>query len=271
MNLGKIIRRTAVGALIAAVALPGVVIADRYTNRQAINPSVFVSDIDTGRAVSLPPQIIYKLKQDREYAWNQLKAAHVDPLAQASSADLEKILTDALPVIADVTGLYKLNVPNLTTMTSRPNKGFYNPLTNEVVIDKSISTFFDAKYFLPHEFHHAQGFNMDETAAVIVSWEVLARQALAGDMLARYVLSYDLTRAFQWKEDWQSGKFTTDVKGVLNWIGISGIITEGTKVTYYAEPASVLSERLESGNLNYNGIPLNGLASFLSRIAVASK
>lgn len=150
-------------------------------------------------------------------AQRELAAKGIDALQTASPKQLDEIITQSLPYIGSVLGISIVNRPQVRQSFLLSNPATYVPMLNKIVLHdyQELSI---VKFMVPHELLHAQHLTgslretlenvypkftkfislekpkrfprfHDESFVQFATIEVLARQALDGDTLAKLTFS----------------------------------------------------------------------------------
>jgi len=198
--------------------------------------------------------------------WEKLRNEGTDPDQNVTIADLEQMVAQASPLIAQELGLSRANLPPIKFVDpNKPNNYFFNrigirePLqlawTKNAAYHEAVHAQIVAESLYKMPVHLAFGRFTDkfggpanETFTEVVTYEVLATQALEGDRLAEC----SFLRGMHW-----------DTSVLMR--GEAGETLTGDEQDYQAKPASIVLQALK-GNTMYKGVELDSVAKLLSEM-----
>lgn len=198
-------------------------------------------------------------------ATSRLNADGLD--RRVEEQDIALIAQQAAPYLAAELGTSKLNIPQVKIgRLGADIAGLYKCGTNTIIINEELD-YLDAKRTYPHELKHAQKncgtfyasitriFSMsnpnNETKTEVAALEILANQALDGDIAAEKaffgILSYDMSLLRRIESGNEGGLDSRDL-------------------AYFVRPAEIIKEAVDGRRTQYGGIELDGITALLRKL-----
>lgn len=269
MKTMRIAKIAAMGALTAvgSVALTAVMLAGVIKGFEDTNYQQVVANSQQRVSAKMPrlEMDISELMIRIHQATSRLNADGLD--RRVEEQDIALIAQQAAPYLAAELGTSKLNIPQVKIgQLGADIAGLYRCSANTIIINEELD-YLDAKRTYPHELKHAQKncgtvyasiariFSMsnpnNETQTEVAALEVLANQALDGDMAAEKaffgILSYDMSLLRRIESGNEEGLDSRD------W-------------AYYIRPAKIIKEAVDGRRTQYGGIELDGITALLRKL-----
>lgn len=153
------------------------------------------------QGVSLEDYIQQKLTSVLDRFSLELELTGIDFDKEVTLDEVEQIAKGAIPYLAEELQVERIHVPSIKW--GKRNFYYYNPIFRTDKIEVGGGPLFMSKTSVIHELVHAQRRTKprvgnwivsprDEVFAETVAWAVLAKQALNGDLLAKYALTMEV-------------------------------------------------------------------------------
>ncbi len=269
MKTMRIAKIAAMGALTAvgSVALTAVMLAGVIKGFEDTNYQKVVANSQQRVSAKMPrlemdiSEMMIRIHQ----ATSRLNADGLD--RRVEEQDIALIAQQAAPYLAAELGTSKLNIPQVKIgQLGADIAGLYRCSANTIIINEELD-YLDAKRTYPHELKHAQKncgtvyasitriFSVSnpnyETKTEVAALEVLANQALDGDMAAEKaffdILSYDMSLLRRIESGNEEGLDSRDL-------------------AYFVRPAKIIKEAVDGRRTQYGGIELDGITALLRKL-----
>lgn len=280
--LKRLVAGTAIAALAGLSAATAGIVVTKYSSVQYFGPpqpaaqaavaegQMEQGNTDTGALEKFlqTADLSRYFPRASNYALKDLQATGVDAEREVSRAEIQQMIDQTMPYLAQALGIDQLYMPPLTMAIT--DDSFFYGLGVNMPPTKALY----AKETAAHEYAHAQWLGrsfapwnlprriaeiifrhsdrfanpLNETDATVTEFEVLADQALDGDPLARAAFLNDIEYAFNIKQRADAGEKLSK-----------------HDVMYAQKPATIALEALKGKRTSYHGIKLDGLTELLRR------